>query len=46
MTAFDTGDLKENEDFKKTKIDRILQKPVRFSDLRQMINESLNVLNI
>jgi|SRR6187431_887494 len=46
MTAFDIGDLKESEDFIKTKIDRLLQKPVRFSDLRQMINESLNMLNI
>ena len=46
MTAFETGDLKDTEDFKKAKIDRLLQKPIRFSDLRQMIDESLNVLNI
>jgi len=46
MTAFDTGDLKENKDFRKARIDSLLQKPVRFSDLKQMINESLNVLNI
>ena len=46
MTAFETVDFKDNEDFKKAKIDRLLQKPIRFSDLRQMIDESLNVLNI
>ena len=46
MTAFDTADLKDNEDFKKAKIDRLIQKPIRFADLRQMINESLKVLNI
>lgn len=40
MTAFDTADLRDNEDFKKANIDRLLQKPIRFADLRQMINES------
>jgi DNA-binding NtrC family response regulator len=46
MTAFDTADLRADEDFKKAKTDRLLQKPIRFADLRQMINESLKVLNI
>ena len=46
MTAFEIQDLKDNEDFKKTRIDRLLQKPIRFSDLKQMINESLNGLDI
>jgi DNA-binding NtrC family response regulator len=41
MTAFDIVDLKNNEDFKKAKIDILIQKPVRFSDLRLMLNESL-----
>ena len=41
MTAFDTADLQENEDFKKAKIDRLLQKPIRFSDLKVMINDIL-----
>ncbi len=40
MTAFDIADLKENEDFKKAKIDRLLQKPIRFSDLKVMINDT------
>ena len=46
MTAFETVDLKDTEDFKKAKIHQLLQKPIRFSDLRHMIDESLNVLNI
>ena len=46
MTAFEIHDLEDNEDFRKARIDSLLQKPVRFSDLKQMINESLNVLNI
>jgi CheY-like chemotaxis protein len=46
MTAFEIQDLKDNEDFKKTRIDRLHQKPIRFSDLKQMINESLNGLDI
>ena len=41
MTAFDTADLKENEDFKKAKIDRLIQKPVHLAALRQMIKGSL-----
>jgi hypothetical protein len=37
MTAFDVADLKDNEDFKKAKIDRLLQKPIRLADSRQLI---------
>ncbi|CAN5646459.1 hypothetical protein BH23THE1_BH23THE1_25930 [soil metagenome] len=39
MTAFDTADLKDNEDFKKAIIDWLLQKPVHFADLREMVNK-------
>ena len=39
MTAFDAKDLEDSEDFKNTRIDRLLQKPIRFSDLREMIND-------
>jgi DNA-binding response OmpR family regulator len=39
MTAFDVGDLENQENFKMAKIDRLIQKPIRFSDLRQMIND-------
>ena len=41
MTAFDTHGLEDNEDFKIAKIDRLLQKPIRFSDLREMIDDAL-----
>ena len=40
MTAFDAKDLEDKEDFKNAKIDRLIQKPVRFSDLREMINDA------
>ena len=40
MTAFDAKDLEDREDFKNAKIDRLIQKPVRFSDLREMINDA------
>jgi hypothetical protein len=39
MTAFDISDLKDNEDFKKAKIDRLPQKPVRLADLSEMVNK-------
>jgi DNA-binding response OmpR family regulator len=38
MTAFDISDLENNSDFKAACIDRLLQKPIRFSELRGMIN--------
>ncbi len=41
MTAFEIQDLKDRKDFKIARIDRLLQKPIRFSDLRVMINDAL-----
>jgi len=38
MSAFDIRDLENHPDFKSAKIDRLLQKPVHFSELREMIN--------
>jgi len=40
MTAFETRDLENHVDFKMAKIDRLIQKPVRFSDLKEMINKA------
>jgi len=37
MTAFETRDLEDHVDFKMARIDRLIQKPVRFSELREMI---------
>src|SRR5215211_43589 len=34
MTAFEAKDLEDREDFKNARIDRLIQKPVRFSELR------------
>ena len=40
MTAFESKDLEDGKDFKNARIDRLIQKPVRFSDLREMINDA------
>jgi CheY-like chemotaxis protein len=40
MTAFETKDLEDREDFKNARIDLLIQKPIRFSDLREMINDA------
>jgi len=40
MTAFESKDLEDREDFKNARIDQLIQKPVRFSDLRVMINDA------
>jgi DNA-binding response OmpR family regulator len=40
MTAFETRDLENHVDFKMARIDRLIQKPVRFSDLKEMINKA------
>lgn len=39
MTAFETKDLRDQDNFKQAKFDKLIQKPVRFADLRKMINE-------
>lgn len=41
MTAFEITDLEDKEDFKNARIDRIIQKPIRFSALKEMINDAL-----
>ena len=40
MTAFDAKELKDYENFKIARIDRVIQKPIRFPDLREMINDA------
>ena len=40
MTAFEIRDLENHVDFKMAKIDRLIQKPVRFSNLKEMINKA------
>jgi CheY-like chemotaxis protein len=41
MTAFDIRDLKSNPDFQAANIDRLLQKPIPFSELRTIIKITL-----
>jgi DNA-binding response OmpR family regulator len=40
MTAFETHSLQDDEDFKTASIDRLIQKPVHFSDLREWIKNA------
>lgn len=43
MTAFETKDLENQVEYKEARIDKLIQKPIRFSDLRRLINDTLNV---
>ena len=42
VTAFMTEDLVDDEKFKNARIDSVVQKPVKFSELRQSIAQLLN----
>ena len=44
MTAFESKDLEDTEDFINARIDLLIQKPVRFSHLRVMVNDALKNL--
>ena len=39
MTAFDAGELEAQPNYIEARIDKLLQKPIRFSELRTIINE-------
>jgi CheY-like chemotaxis protein len=39
MTAFDTRDLEVQPNYIEARIDKLLQKPIHFSELRTMISE-------
>ncbi|HKR73417.1 MAG TPA: response regulator [Candidatus Nitrosocosmicus sp.] len=43
MTAFETKDLENEPEYKHARIDKLIQKPIRFSDLRLLVNEALNI---
>jgi len=42
ITAFDTADIEENESYQSAKIDRILQKPIKLSLLKESIEETIS----
>jgi DNA-binding response OmpR family regulator len=42
MTAFETKDLENQTEYQEARIDKLIQKPIRFSDLRLLVNEALN----
>lgn len=41
ITAFDTEDLKSNEAYQSAKIDKVIQKPIKLSILKKIIEEKL-----
>jgi DNA-binding response OmpR family regulator len=41
VTAFDSSDLENREDYKTAKIDKILKKPVRLLTLKKMLERNL-----
>jgi DNA-binding response OmpR family regulator len=41
ITAFDINDLENNSDFIAARIDKLIQKPVHFVELRKIINNAL-----
>ncbi len=40
MRAFEIKDLEDRPDFKSARIDRLLQKPIHFSELREIMNDA------
>jgi two-component SAPR family response regulator len=45
-TAFDMADIKDHKDYQKAKINKILQKPIKFSTLKKFIEQDLVVQNV
>ncbi len=42
MTAFEIREVENNLDFKAARFDSLIQKPIRFSELREIIKDALN----
>jgi two-component SAPR family response regulator len=42
ITAFDTADLKSSEAYQSAKIDKVVQKPIKLSILKKIIEENLS----
>jgi two-component system cell cycle response regulator CpdR len=40
ITAFDISDLKDQSNFNSAKIERVIQKPIKLSHLKKMINQT------
>ena len=41
MTAYEIRDIEDDPDYRAARFDRLIQKPIRFSKLREMINDAL-----
>lgn len=42
ITAFDTADLENSEFYQKARIDRIVHKPIKLSELGKLVEETFN----
>jgi DNA-binding response OmpR family regulator len=45
VTAFATEDLEDRQDFKAAKVDRIIQKPLKLSRLKEIIKQDIKTHN-
>lgn len=43
ITAFDVSDLEKQHNFRSARIDKVIQKPIKFSILRKFINQILDI---
>jgi CheY-like chemotaxis protein len=46
ITAFDTADIESHESYKSAKINKILQKPIKLSLLRKIIEQNIEVVTV
>jgi two-component system, cell cycle response regulator CpdR len=46
VTAFATEDLENRPDFKAAKVDRIIQKPLKFSKLKEIIKQDIKIQHL
>jgi DNA-binding NtrC family response regulator len=42
ITAFETADLENNETYQSARIDKVIQKPIKLSSLKKIIEETFN----
>ena len=43
VTAFDIADIQDNESYKQAKIDKIIQKPLKLSSLKKIIESAIMI---
>jgi DNA-binding response OmpR family regulator len=45
ISAFDISDLENNSNYKSAKIERVIQKPIKFSILKEILNDTILINN-